>query len=339
VSCEVGEIQEQGVRIDVKLWSEVPEGQLEDLFLHNPFALYRGTPLGDDRMKRYMFMLAKENAEINTQGAMVATINAKPIVAAQVYEVPYLSKFWNMPIGALGHFITDRPNDEHAYLAASTLVRELVDRAKKDNFAFISTTIPGPNIMLIRALEAQSFRYAEGFVNMVGPTHRFRDRFNVLGMNIRDFVKEDLSEIAEAYGKVSFPSRYVTDGGFDPKRASELYVNRFSEVYEEKLGKVFVAELEGRFAGAIIAIIDEKMSQTIGIRSNILSGMGIIVHPRASRRGISTALIEFRQDYYRSEGVEYVNFGANFNNGPMILGLEKLGLRYGSVDMAFHLWR
>jgi hypothetical protein len=212
MSCEVGEIQEHAVRIDVKLWSEVRESQLEDLFHNNPFALYRGTPLGDGRMKRYMFMLAKENAEINREGAMVAIINDKPIVTAQVYGVPYLSKFWNIPIGALGHFITDRPHDEHTCLAASTLVRELVERAKKDNFAFISTTIPGPNIMLIRALEARSFRYAEGFINMVGLTHRFRDRFNVLGMNIREFVREDLSEITDAYGKVSFPSRYVTDG-------------------------------------------------------------------------------------------------------------------------------
>lgn len=326
------------MRIDVQLWSEVPESQLEDLFLHNPYALYRGTPLGDDRMKRYMFLLAKENAEINKEGAMVAMINAKPIVTAQVYEVPYLSTFWNMPIGALGHFITDRPNDENTYLAGSMLVRELVDKAKKDNLAFISTSIPGPNIMLIRALEAQSFRYAEGFINMVGPTNRFRDRFKVLGMKIRELVEEDFSEIADAYSKVSFPSRYVADGGFDRKKASELYVNRFSEVCEQKLGKVFVAELEGKFAGALIALIDEKMARTIGIKSNVLSGMGIIIHPRASRRGVSTALIEYRQDYYKSEGVEYVNFGANFNNGPMILGLDKLGLKYGSVDMTFHLW-
>lgn len=326
------------MRIDIQRWSEVPEGQLEDLFLANPYAWYRGTPLGDDRMKEYMFLLAKEHAEINKDGAMVAVINAKPIVTAQVYEVPYLSTFWNMPIGSLGHFITDRPHDENTYLAGTMLVRALLHRARKDNLGFISTTIPGPDIMLIRALEAQSFRYAEGFINMVGPTNRFRDRFKVPGMKIRGLVEEDFSEIADAYSKVSFPSRYVTDGGFDPNKASELYVNRFREVYEQQLGTVFVAELEGKFAGAIIAMIDEKMARAIGITTNVLSGMGIIIHPRASRKGVATALIEYRQDYYRSEGVEYVNFGANFNNGPMILGLEKLGLGYGSVDMAFHLW-
>jgi len=326
------------VKVDIKLWSEVPESQLEDLFLNNPYALYRGTPLGDDRMKKYMFILAKENTEINKEGAMVALIDGKPIVTAQVYEVPYLSKFWNVRIGALGHFITDRTNNENTYLAASTLIRELLTKAKEDNLSFLSTNIAGPNIMLIKAAEAQSFRYAEGFINMVGPTNKFRDRFNVLGMKIRELVEEDFFEIADAYAKVSFPSRFVTDGGFDPQKAMELYANRFSEVYEQKIGKVFVAELEGRFAGAIIAIIDEKMSKTIGARSNILSGMGIIAHPRALRRGISMALIEYRQEYYKSEGVEYVNFGANFNNRPMILGLEKLGLRYGSLDMIFHLW-
>jgi len=41
---------------------------------------------------------------------------------------------------------------------------------------------------------------------------------------------------------------------------------------------------------------------------------------------------------YKSDGVEYVNFGANFNNGPMIIGLGKLGLKYGSVDVALHKW-
>ena len=326
------------MKVDIKLWSEVPESQLEDLFLNNPFSLYRGTPLADDMMKRYMFMLAKENTEISKKGAMVAIINEKPIVTAQVYEVPYLSKFWDIPIGVLGHFVTDGPNDENRYLAASTLVRELLAKAKKNNFSFLSTNIPGPNIMLIRAVEAQSFRYAEGFLNMVGPTNRFRDSVKVPGMKIRGLVEEDFLEIADAYAKVSFPSRFATDGGFDPKKASQLYMNRFREVYEQQLGKVFVAELEERFAGAIIAIIDEKMSRTIGVRSNILSGMGIIVHPRASRRGVSTALVEYRQKYYKSEGVEYVNFGANFNNRPMILGLQKLGLKYGSLDMTFHLW-
>ena len=80
------------------------------------------------------------------------------------------------------------------------------------------------------------------------------------------------------------------------------------------------------------------MAETIGVKTNPLSGMGIIIHPRASRRGLSLAMVELRQDYYKSEGVEYVSFGANFNNKPMISGLEKLGLRYGSLDMTFHRW-
>ena len=135
-----------------------------------------------------------------------------------------------------------------------------------------------------------------------------------------------------------FPSRFVNDGGFDKKKAVYLYTHRFREVYEQNIGRIFVAEIEGQFAGALIALIDEKMAKAIGIKTNPLSGMGIIIHPRASRRGVSLALIEHRQDYYKSEGVDYVNFGANYNNMPMLRGLAKLGLEYGSLDMTFHRW-
>jgi GNAT superfamily N-acetyltransferase len=214
----------------------------------------------------------------------------------------------------------------------------LLEESQEQGMAFLSTSIPGPSISLARALEKNGFRYAEGFVNWVGPTHEAREEFLIPNLTIREFQGHDLGWITEAYSKVEFPSRFVTDGGFDKKRAKELYVRRFQEVYKEKLGKIFVAELEGRFAGAIIAIIDERMAKTIGIKTNALSGMGIIIHPDMSRKGVATALIEHRQAYYKSMRVEYVNFGANFSNLPMIRGLEKLGLKFGSVDMAFHKW-
>ena len=104
------------------------------------------------------------------------------------------------------------------------------------------------------------------------------------------------------------------------------------------MGRIFAAEFDGRFAGAIIAIIDERMAKEIGIKTNALSGMGIIIHPEASRRGVAMALIEYRQGYYKSEGVDFVNFGANFSNLPMVRGLQKLGLQFGSIDLAFHKW-
>ena len=324
--------------ITVKLWSEVPEELIENLFLDNPFPLYRNTPIANDLIKKYMYRLAQKSAVRNNKTTMVALVDGKPVVTGQVYPTPYLSNHWNISIGGLNHIVVDKPVDETTQLAAVDLIASLVDTAGLEGMAFLSVCVPAPNISLVRALEKNGFMYAEGFINMVGPTHHFRDQFSVPGLSIREPSESDFFEITEAYQKVSFPNRFTTDGGLDPEKAMDLYVRRFKEVHEQKLGKVFIAELGARFAGAIIAIIDEKMAKTTGVKTNILSGMGIIIHPRAARRGVSMALIEHRQDYYKSKGVEYVSFGANFNNKPMISGLEKLGLRYGSLDMTFHLW-
>jgi GNAT superfamily N-acetyltransferase len=326
------------MKIHMKQWNEVEETKLEELFLNSPFPLYRGTPLGNELMKKYMFILAREAAEVNKENAMVALDHGNPLVLGQVYPVPYLSDFWGISVGTLGHLVVNNPTSKRTHEAAVALTSALVNLARDDGMAFLSASVPGPSIALARALEKNAFVYAEGFINMVGPTNKVRKKFRVPGLRIRNPIEKDFHSIADAYAKVQFPSRFVTDGGFDPNKAQDLYVRRYREVFEEKIGKIFIGELKNEFVGALIAIVDEKMAKTIGIKTNVLSGMGIIVHPRAARKGISMALIDHRQEYYKSQGVEHVNFGANFNNGPMILGLSKLGLRYGSLDMAFHLW-
>jgi len=326
------------MKINIKLWSETPIEQLERLFLQNPYPLYRGTPIGNQLMKKYMFELAQESASLNNAKAIVVHKNGRPLATGQMYFIPYLIDFWKLPIGGLGHIVIDKEEGETIKQATGILIAELVKSARREGIAFLSANAPGPNITLAQALEKNGFLYAEGFINMVGTTNEFRDEFRVPELNIREVIEDDFQKIADAYSKVSFPSRFVADTGFDKKKALNLYERRFKEVYEQKLGKVFVAELENIFAGALIAIIDEKMEKAIGVKTNILSGMGIVIHPRAARKGVALALIEHRQDYYKSLGVDYVNFGANFNNLPMIRGLTKLGLQYGSLDMTYHQW-
>lgn len=324
--------------IVLKNWHEVESRDLEKLFLDNRFPLYHGTPIAGDSMKRHMYQLARESAKENGETAKVALAKGRPIATGQLYSIPYLTDFWGISIGSIGHMVVEPPAEEESYHAANLLVKALVKEAGKRKMVFLSTSIPGPSISLGRALEENGFRYAEGFINWVGPTHKAREKFLIPNLKIREIREDDFNCISEAYFKVEFPSRFVTDGGFDKEKAKELYVRRFQEVYERKLGKIFVAEFDGNFAGAIIAIVDERMAKKIGIKTNALSGMGIIVHPKATRRGVALALIEYRQSYYKSKGVEYVNFGANLSNFPMIRGLEKLGLRFGSVDVTFHKW-
>ena len=327
------------MNITLKLWSEVSEKSIEQLYLENPYPLYRGTPLCNHLMKSYLFELAREDANTNKKRAFVALVDGKPVVAGQIKRIPYLTEYWGFAIGALGHLVVDKSVNEKTLHAAEIIISELLEAGYQDGLSFISTVIPGPSIALANALEKNGFYYAEGFINMVGPSNDFRDEFNVPGLAIREAADRDFKEIADAYSKVVFPSRFVADMRFNSEKGLQLYHHRFKEVYKQKLGKIFVAELEGRFAGALIAIIDEKMANSIGVKTNILSGMGIIVHPRASRKGVSLALIEHRQAYYKSQNVDYVSFGANFNNRPMILGLTKLGLTFGSLDMTFHHWQ
>ena len=321
--------------IEIKKWSDVPINQIKDIFLENPFPLYRGTPLSNDLMKEYMFMLAKKSSLIND--ALVVLIDGVPMITGQFYSIPYLSEYWNIPIGGIGHIASRKMNDEVNNIASDLLVSNLIDLASL-NSHFVSVTVPGPNISLIRSFEKRGFMYAEGFINMVSPTNDFRPQFGIQNLVIRDSVESDFDKIDDAYKRTPYPSRFVSDGVFDPEKARKLYVHRFKEVHDKHLGKVFIAELEGQFAGALIGIIDKEMDETIGVKTNILSGMGIIIHSQAARRGVSMYMIEYRQHWYKSQGVEYVNFGANFNNKPMILGLDKLGFKYGCLDMSLHKW-
>ena len=277
--------------LSIKMWSQVDPAKLEALFQSNPFPLYRGTPLGNPSMKTYMYGLARENAEKNDEQALVALVDDEARFTAQLYQIPYLSDFWGMSIGGIGHMVTDKPVDEETHDAAVAVISRLLTGARSQGMRFLSTSVPGPAIPVIRALERSGFLYAEGFINMVGPTHGFRETFTVPDLKIREITEADFAHIDEAYSQVNFPSRFVTDGGFDPKKAHKLYGRRFREVHEKGLGKIFVADYRDEFAGALIAIIDEKLAEATGIRTNILSGMGIIIHPRAARRGVSLSLI------------------------------------------------
>jgi len=322
--------------MDAILWSKVPPADLKELFLHNPLPPFRGTPLVNDSLKQYFFERAAKAAIHNA--AVVVRDGDTVLAAGQVYEIPYLSRYWGLRMGGLGHIVTRGTVDAQMRQATSILINELVREALKLQLDFLSGSVPGKDLPLVQAFEEHGFRYAEGFINMVGPTTQDYTAFHAPGVKIRMLEESDFKSIDEAYRSVDFPSRYVTDGGFDPKRGYDLYPHRYREVFDQQLGVIFVAECDNHFAGALIGIVDHDLSVATGIKTNVLSGMGIVVHPRAARRGVSLALIAERQHWYAQHGVEWVSFGANFNNLPMLRGLAKLGLVYGSLDMTYHRW-
>jgi len=207
--------------LDIKKWGDVPNDQIKELFLENPYPLYRGSPLANDLMKEYMFILAKESASIND--TLVVLVDGVPMITGQFYLIPYLSKYWNTPIGGLGHIAARKMAVDISAEVMDIFSLYLSDLAS--NAKFVSVTIPGPNISLIRSFEQRSFAYAEGFINMVSSTNYFRDQFRLPGLVIRNLVESDFDEIDSAYKKTPFPARFVSDGGFDPERARKLYVH------------------------------------------------------------------------------------------------------------------
>lgn len=242
---------------------------------------------------------------------------------AEVKQIDFLTSYWGMPIGAIDGPLGPWPN-----------IDKLLYQAQSMGLVFVSANIPASNLEAIRGLEAAGFYYAEGFVPMVKTMREAPGMPDGIytDYNIREAVSSDGGHIEEAYSLSDFPSRFVNDPGFDSNKAKYLYVNRFHEVFDTGCGQIFVAERDGEFAGAIICIVDSKTN------SNPPSGMGIIIHPRAHRKGVATALVSYRQWWYYQLGVRHVSFGANINNIPMINCLIKLGFKMGQPEITMHRW-
>ena len=247
----------------------------------------------------------------------------------EVKQIDFLSSYWGMPIGAIvGDWPTGELSGGLVYPIAVGLLRD----AQNMGLVFVSANVPASNLDAIRSLERAGFYYAEGFIPMVKYMGEKEPLPYIKNMEIREAIAEDGGEVEAAYRLARFPSRLVNDPGFDTEKARMLYVNRFHEVFESGKGKIFVAETDGQFAGAIIAIIDFKTN------TNPPSGMGLIVHPRAHRKGVATALVSYRQWWYYQLGVRHVSFGANINNQPMINCLIKLGFQMGQPAITLHRW-
>ena len=216
------------MKVELKHWNDVPTIWLVELFRRNPFPLYRGTLLADT-IKEYMFTSASKDVGKDEGKALVAFAGGMPTMTGQLHRVPYLSDYWGANIGNIGHLATDRPSD----MATRDIGRELVSNLLENcGMDFVSVGVSASSIMLIRGLEDIGFRYAEGFANMVGPTNDFREQFRADGVSIRGAEEPDFAEISEAYDGMPFPSRFVSDGGFDREKATKLYVSAYHRLME-----------------------------------------------------------------------------------------------------------
>lgn len=307
----------------------------------NLYYPYHGIPFDNDSIQKLRLYqenrLRSANKDTQKVVCMAESEDHSCQLLVVVSKVDFLSEYFGVSIGTASDLVCTNLNVNQNFDVGKELCLRVLDTAISNfKIDYISINLPSNNIGLIRAFEFLGFRYTEGFINMIGRTGACPV---VNHWPVFPAVEKDLKEVEAAYQFSSFPSRFVTESGFDPGKAKMLYVKRFREVFENpEIGIIYVVRDGGQFGGAIIMAIDNHLENETGIRINLLSGMGLIVNPNMRGRNIGAQLVSDRQHRYAKIGVTYTRLGANISNRPMISCLEKLGFTYGSQDLTFSRW-
>jgi len=313
-------------------WQDADREGLRELYLQFPYPPYFGSPIVNDRLQAYRFRCVQRAAEASP-GALLAAVNeGRLFCAAQLRRTAHISDHFGIEVANIANEAFACDNAAGNTLVFIELIRSLRERAAKGGVAFITATAASQAHQWIRALEENGFRYADGFRHVTASIEEDYSTFLRNDLVMRDPVESDFHEIAYSYAHMPFPNHLLYEPEFDKGKVISLYVKRYREVHAG-LGKVFVAEWEGQFAGALNGIIDHDIKCELGIAVNHLS-QGLIVHPRAAGKGVALALIACRNPWYREHGLKYGYFGSNMNNLPMIRGLEKMQTRHAGIEIS-----
>ena len=310
---------------------------------NNLYLPYRGMKAPEDMWNKIRNNELTEIDKIiqcKNKHIITPTYEEKHYLLSVLSKVDFLSDYFNVPIGSITNLSCVDKNISVNYESGKKMFMEINETARQEmDLKYISINIPVENIGLIRAAEEFGYKYTEGFVNMIGYTKSFFDVENeYYHIQFTDAVESDLYDIEKAYQGSMFPSRFVTEKGFDSKHAMALYANRFRQVYEQKLGRIIIAKIKGQFAGAIIMAIDKNLHENTGLKLNLRSGMGLIVNPETRNMMVGTALVSYRQKLYSEIGIKAVSLGANISNQPMITCMENIGFTYGCQELTMSQW-
>jgi RimJ/RimL family protein N-acetyltransferase len=306
------------------------------MYMKYLYPTYWGSPIVNDSLQDYRFRKIDREAVNDPDSMFVVEGDGKLYCAAKLSRINHLSDHFKIEVASIENEAFVSVPSPMAYHAAFELFRAVRKKAQDRKFLFVSASVASMAFQWQRALEDNGFRFADGFLHMVSSSNDNYDNFLLNDLVVRDPISSDFDEIAFSYEQVPFPSHWLYEPEFDKPRMAQLFVKRYREVYENKDGRLLVGELNGQFASALICMIDRDIQRETGIIVNPAS-MGIIVHPRAARKGVSISLVAFRHNLYREMGLKYGYFGANINNYQMIRGLEKMGMRFSGVNISMML--
>ena len=323
------------MNIKIIKWQDANIEQLRKVYIQFPYPPYFGSPIVDERLQEYRFRCVRRAAEANAENLFAVVAGDRVLCAAQLRRTAHLSDHFGIEVAGIANEAFVYDNASENYKAFRMLMEKLREVAEKRGVTFITTTAASQAHQWIRTLENVGFRYSDGFRHVTASIEEDYSAFLRNDLVMRDLQESDFDEIAYSYEYMPFPNHLLYEPEFDKGKIISLYVRRYREVYE-KLGKVFVAERQGQFAGALNGIIDKDILHETGIAVNHLS-QGLIVHPRSAGKGVALALIACRNPWYQEQGIKIGYFGSNINNLPMIRGLERIGTKHAGIEISMML--
>lgn len=323
------------MKMEIIKWQDADIDALRDLYVHFPYPPYFGSPIVDERLQAYRFSCVRKAAASDAENLFAVVSENKVLCAAQLKRTGHLSDHFGIEVASITNEAFVCSSTPENYMAFRMLLDMFRASAYKRGITFITTTTASQAHQWIRTLEDIGFRYSDGFRHVSGSVDKDYSGFLKDDIVMRDLQESDFNEIAYSYEHMPFPNHLLYEPEFDKSKIISLYVRRYREVHE-KLGKVFVAECHGQFAGALNGIIDGDILRETGIAVNHLS-QGLIVHPRAAGKGVSLALIAYRNPWYQKQGVRVGYYGSNINNLPMIRGLEKMRTKHAGIEISMIL--
>ena len=316
-------------------WSAVDK--LSDFYVENATTFFTNTFLDSFKSRYYEFDRLNDKISSASSVKDVGIVDDDKIMGMGIYyQVDYLSEYFGKEIGVLDGLVIDKKIEKIKKIEVADYLLWFIFTEIKSHYDFLSVNVPSGSIELIRVLERYGFYYAEGFNNMEGMLDNANEPLILGDTVIRGAKEGDFKKLEKIYLESNFPSHLVTDPFFDEQKAKRLYVNNFRKTWEEGNGKVWVAEVDGDFAGALIGKIDWELYQKTQIITNARSGMGIIVNPKYRHQKVAQQLLIERDNWYKDQGVKCQILGANISNAPMIRLLEKKGFRHASATITMH---
>ena len=312
----------------------------------NPHPTYRGTKINLNSVRMSQAADILENLQSGLCDTYVVSDCGIMSFIMQVKKIDYLSNYFNIDMFSIQNIVTSTIDHRLNLFYANAVLPLLFETIRELNTnGLYSLSLPAENIALNEVFMDFGFSYREGFVSMVSKTEGFVEKLKNISPNLHGFyvdscVENDIADIESWYKSSTFPSRFVTEPGISTKKATLLYAHRFREVLNNpKIGEVICIRNENKEpVGAIIYAINQRLSSEHNIMTNLLSGMGMIIHPDYRKIGLGSTLVTHRQALYEKNGAEWVSLGANINNRKMIRCLEELGFLYGCVDISLARW-